>query len=192
MGIRWITEVAAVPHRPCQAHTVMISAGHDERRPGIVANGYRESDIVLDFRDLVSTELVALGIRHLLDGDKGENLPLADATDIASRCDIAIEFHANGGGPGATGVETLSHREDFALGQRLCSATAEVLSIPNRGSKPENAGQHHRLAFVSDGSGIIHELFFLSSEGDLDAYLLHQRALAHRVAGVIEAAARTQ
>jgi N-acetylmuramoyl-L-alanine amidase len=170
----------------------MISAGHDARRPGIVANGYRESDIVLDFRDLVSTELAALGIRHLLDGDKGENLPLADATDIASRCDIAIEFHANGGGPGATGVETLSRARHKPIGAALCLVTADLLAIANRGAKPEDAGQHHRLAFVSDGGGIIHELFFLSSEFDLDAYLLHQRALAHRVAGVIAEAARAQ
>ncbi|RUR51405.1 N-acetylmuramoyl-L-alanine amidase [Vreelandella populi] len=188
--MRWINHVKAVPHRPPQLRSVMISAGHSDTVPGIVANGYKEADIVQRFRDAVSIELKLLGIMHLLDGEPGENLPLREAVKIAARNEIAIEFHANGGGPGATGVETLSQAHNKPLGAELCSVTAEVLGIANRGAKPEGSGQHSRLAFVSQGGGIIHELFFLSNANDLHQFLQHQDELAKRVARVITDAAR--
>lgn len=192
MGIRWITEVAAIPQRPPQARTLLIAAGHSDHDPGVVGNGYREAEIVLEFRDLVSAELAELGIRHLLDGEPGENLPLRHAVQLAAGCDIAAEFHCNGANSRrATGVETLSRSHNKSLGAELCIATAKTLGIPNRGAKPEGAGQHHRLAFASDGGGIIHELFFLTNPDDLATYLQHKQALAGEVAGVLAQAART-
>ncbi len=56
---------------------------------------------------------------------------------------------------------------------------------PNRGAKPEGSGQHSRLAFVSDGGGVILELFFLTSVSDLAAYQERKRALAVEVARVL-------
>lgn len=190
MGMRWIDHVNAVPQRPPQLHTVMLSAGHSDVRPGIVANGYKEADIVLQFRDDVSARLDGLGIRHVLDGDPGENLPLRDAVPIANAADIAIEFHTNGGGPGATGVETLSRAHNKPLGAELCRVTADLLGIANRGAKPEDAGYHERLAFVSGGGGLIFELFFLSNANDLYQFKQHYDEFVDAVAGVIADAAR--
>ncbi len=68
MPWHWITEVAAVPAAPPQTRTLMISAGHDDRDPGAVANGKTEADIVLDFRDILSHRLAAKGVVHLKDG----------------------------------------------------------------------------------------------------------------------------
>lgn len=190
MGMRWIDQVDAVPEMPPQRNTVMLSAGHSDTVPGIVANGYKEADIVQLFRDDVSVRLKHLGVRHVLDGEPGENLSLRDAVPLAAAVDIAIEFHTNGGGPGATGVETLSRAHNKPLGAELCRVTADLLGIPNRGAKPENAGYHERLAFVSDGGGIIFELFFLSNANDLYQFKLQYNALVDAVAGVITDAAR--
>lgn len=190
MGIRWIDEVQLVPKQLPQVNTVMLSAGHSHTRPGIVANGNKESDIVLRFRDDVSASLSAYGIRHLLDGEHGENLPLRDAVKIAAKADVAIEFHTNGATPQATGVETLSRAHNKPLGADLCRVTAELLGIDNRGAKPENAGYHERLAFVSDGGGIIYELFFLSNADDLRRFHANYLPLVDAVAGVIADAAR--
>lgn len=190
MGMRWIDHVKAVPQGPPQRRSVMISAGHSNTVPGIVANGYKEADIVQLFRDDVSVRLRCLGIQHALDGEPGENLPLGEAVRIAKQFEIAIEFHTNGGGPGATGVETLSRAHNKPLGAELCRVTADLLGIPNRGAKPENAGYHERLAFVSGGGGIIFELFFLSNANDLYQFKQHYDALVNAVAGVIADAAR--
>ncbi|WP_422101895.1 N-acetylmuramoyl-L-alanine amidase [Vreelandella sp.] len=190
MGMRWIDQVDAVPELPPQRNTVMLSAGHSNTVPGIVANGYVEADIVQLFRDDVSVRLTHLGVRHVLDGEPGENLSLRDAVPLAAAVDIAVEFHTNGGGPGATGVETLSRAHNKPLGAELCRVTADLLGIPNRGAKPENAGYHERLAFVSDGGGIIFELFFLSNANDLYQFKRQYNALVDAVAGVIADAAR--
>lgn len=190
MGMQWIDHVNAVPQRPPQRTTVMLSAGHSDTVPGIVANGYKEADIVQLFRDDVSDRLKHLGIQHALDGEPGENLPLREAVQIAKGFEIAIEFHTNGGGPGATGVETLSRAHNKTLGAELCRVTAGLLGIANRGAKPENAGYHERLAFVSGGGGIIFELFFLSNPDDLRRFKGNYQALVDAVADVIADAAR--
>ena len=190
MGMRWIDHVKAVPQRPPQRTTVMLSAGHSDTVPGIVANGYKEADIVQLFRDDVSDRLRHLGIQHALDGEPGENLPLREAVQIAKGFEIAVEFHTNGGGPGATGVETLSRAHNKPLGAELCRVTSDLLGIPNRGAKPENAGYHERLAFVSGGGGLIFELFFLSNANDLWSFKQHYDELVEAVAGVIADAAR--
>ena len=188
--MRWVTEVAAVPAQSEQTRTVMISAGHSNTDPGAVAQGVTEAEIVLEFRDLVSAALARQGIRHLTDGEDGNNLSLRQAACLAAEADIAIEFHCNAATPAATGTETLSRRDAFPLAGRLCVETAAILGIANRGAKPENAGQHHRLAFVSDGGGIIHELFFITNASDLGQYQQYREALADRVARIIAQAAR--
>ncbi len=187
--IRWIDAVAAIPAEP-QRRTVMISAGHDERDPGAAAHGYTEAEVVLEFRDLVSDALVKLGIKHMTDGDPGENLPLREAVQIAKTQQIAVEFHCNAATPQATGTETLSQPHHYGLGQALCHATADALGIADRGAKPEDSGQHSRLAFGSDGGGLIHELFFITSKTDLAAYIAGKRGLAQEAARVIAEAAR--
>lgn len=185
MPWHWITKVAAVPAAPPQTRSLLISAGHDDRDPGAVANGKTEADIVLDFRDLLSHRLAAKGVVHLKDGEFGENLPLREASRLARTCDTALEFHCNAGPPSATGPETLSRNRDFPLAGRLCSVIADTLGLPNRGARPENAGQHSRLAFVSDGGGIIVELFFLTNAGDLSAYEANRTLLADDVASLL-------
>ncbi|MEO6657919.1 MAG: hypothetical protein ABIM73_06560, partial [Arenimonas sp.] len=58
------------------------------------------------------------------------------------------------------------------------------LGIRNRGAKPENARQHHRLAFVQAG-GIIVELFFITNGNDLLAYDAKKWLAARAVAEVL-------
>lgn len=186
----WITEVAAVPQLPPQRKTLVVSAGHGASDPGAVAHGYTEADICTEFRNLVSDALADLGIRHLTDGDGAENWPLRQAVKLAAEAAIAVEFHCNAASPAATGVETLSRGRHHRLGSALCYAIADVLGIPSRGAKAEGAGQHSRLAWVSDGDGILVELFFLTNKQDLAAYLAGKRGLAQAVAKVLAAAAR--
>lgn len=169
--------------------SIFLSAGHSDTDPGAVANGRREADIAVEFRNLVSFYLLRAGVPHELDGAGTENLPLREAVRKARRHPIGLEFHCNAAAnPAATGVETLSGPEDFPLAADICKALAESLGIRNRGAKPENAGQHHRLAFVQAG-GIIVELFFLTNAEDLAAYDARKWLAARAVADVLIAQA---
>lgn len=169
-----------------QTKSLFISAGHSNTDPGAIGNGYTESQIVTEFRDLVAQELRELEINFDKDGEAGQNLPLRKAVQMASSHDISVEFHCNAfSSPSATGVETLCADPTNRVSIDLCATTAQVLSIRNRGAKAEYSGQHSRLAFVSSGGGIILELFFITNPSDMSAYQLHKRTLAKEIAELL-------
>lgn len=169
-----------------QKKSLFISAGHSDTDPGAVGNGKREADIVLEFRDYLALALQARDVEFSKDGEPGQNLPLNVAWRKAAEHDIAIEFHCNAFvRPTATGVETLSSDDNKPLGTRICQTISEVLDITNRGAKGEDSGQHSHLAFVSQGNGIIVELFFISNEDDLDKYENGKLRLAEELADLL-------
>lgn len=172
---------------------IFLSAGHSTVDSGALAtvkdvNGdvvvRKEADIAEELRNLVSFYLTRSGVAHRADGVGDQNLPLADTVKLIGTSRPAVEFHCNAGPPAATGVETLSAPKDMELGRKLCAAIAGVLKITNRGAKPEDSGQHHRLAFVRAG-GIIVELFFITSTKDLAAYDAKKWLLAKAIAQVL-------
>lgn len=170
---------------PNRARSIFVSAGHGGTDPGAVAHMRREADIATEFRNIVAFYLARAGVPHGLDGDGPVNLPLSEAVKRARGHQIAVEFHCNAASnPTATGVETLSGPRDMALGQLICGAIASHLVLRNRGAKPENAGQHHRLAFVQAG-GIIVELFFITNANDLEAYDARKWLAGRAVAEVL-------
>lgn len=168
--------------------TILLSAGHSNTDPGAVAQGRREADIAVEFRNLVSFYLMRDGIPHVTDGKGTDNYPLRQSAKMAALYDVAVEFHCNAAGTDkASGTEVLAGPDDMKLAAKLSAAIAGALKIPSRGAKPENAGQHHRLAFVQAG-GVIVELFFLTSRVDMKAYYDRKWLAAKAVAGVLAGA----
>lgn len=168
-----------------QEKTLFISAGHSDRDPGAVAHGQTEAAIVLEFRDLLA-DYLAERVIFDRDGNPGENLPLRDAVGAARSHDLAVEFHCNAAGsPAATGVETLSAGHHYTLGNALCQSIADALGIANRGAKGEASGQHSRLAYISQGGGILVELFFLTNKHDLAKYIANRRRCVEAVGDVL-------
>lgn len=169
--------------------SIFLSAGHSEADPGAVANGRREADIAVEFRNLVAFYLQRAGVPHELDGSGTRNLPLAQAAKLARKHAVAVEFHCNAAAnTAAGGAECLSGPKDARLAGQISAAIAGALGIRDRGAKPENAGQHHRLAFVQAG-GIIVELFFITNRADLSQYDARKWLAARAVADVLTRAA---
>ena len=169
--------------------SVFVSAGHSNVDPGACAFGRREADITVEFRNMVAFYLQREGIPHALDGGGTENYPLPRAAAMAREHDIAVEFHCNAAAANASGCEALSDAGDSGLAAELCKAVSGALRIKNRGAKPENAGQHTRLAFVRAG-GVILELLFISNPNDLVAYDARKWLAAKAVADVLANASR--
>jgi len=170
-----------------QKKSLFVSAGHSYSDPGASGNGWTEADIVLELRDLLYRELDSRGIVLSTDGEKGENLPLRQAVQMASEHEVAVELHCNAfHKPSATGVETLSSGWQPEFDAALCDCISRTLGIANRGAKGEGSGQHSRLAFVSKGHGTIIELFFITNPNDLRSYLEHKEELVIRLADVLE------
>lgn len=166
---------------------MFISAGHSNQDPGAVGFGRREADIAVEFRNIVSFYLQRAKIQHELDGHGTENLPLREVVKRSRKHKVSVEFHCNAGPPTATGVEILCAPKDNVVAAKICEALSRTFAIRNRGVKPENAGQHARLAFVQAG-GMIVELFFISNKKDLAAYDALKWLAGREVADILAAA----
>lgn len=167
---------------------VTITAGHSNSDPGAVNCSDRESEIAQDMRNIVAYYLKSKGITIRTDGDGKGNLPLPEAIKLIKGSNIAVEFHCNAAATkSAKGVEALSQTKDKVVSQKLCAAVSSVMGNPLRGDKgwkPENSGQHSRLAYVSNG-GIILELFFISNDEELSIWKQKKWLIGKAVAEVL-------
>ncbi|PRP71518.1 hypothetical protein BUE93_05835 [Chromobacterium amazonense] len=167
---------------------VLVSAGHGGSDPGAVANGVREADIALEFRNLVAERLRAAGHEVVTDGQGQENKPLVEALRFIPGRDVAVEFHCNAAvNPLARGVESIALPALRGVSQRISAAVAGVLGSPLRGAGgwiDQSASARGRLAFVNAG-GVIVELFFITNAAELAAYQANKGQLAEAVAAAI-------
>ena len=134
---------------------ITITAGHSNTDPGACNGMHREADKAQDMRNIVAYYLKQAGVEFRVDGEGKGNLPLSKAIALIKGSKLAVEFHCNASSnKTAQGVEALSQLKDKSISQKLCKAVADVMGIPlrgDRGWKPENSGQHHRLGYVSNG-----------------------------------------
>lgn len=174
---------------------ITITAGHSNTDPGAVNGSDREADIAQDMRNIVVSILrTDHGLEVKTDGEGKGNLPLREAVKLIKGSRLAVEFHTNAAlNKTATGIEALSTPKNKAACQRLCKAVADISGWKLRGEggyKPDNAGQHSRLAYAQAG-GIIFEPFFISNDGDLAQWKQHKwpicRAIANAIAKEVKA-----
>lgn len=169
------------------SNIVTITAGHSNIDSGAVNGSDRESDIAQDMRNIVAHYLRAKGVNIRTDGEGKGNSTLSQAVKLIQGSKIAVEFHCNAGPKTTKGVEALSQPKDKVISQKLCAAVSSVMGSPLRGDKgwkPENSGQHSRLAYVSSG-GIILELFFISNDAELEIWKQKKWLIGKAVAEVL-------
>ena len=152
---------------------VTVTAGHSNTDSGAVSGKVHEQVIATDARNIVAWYLRNAGITVRMDGVGKENQPLSGAVKLIKGSDIAIELHCNAAvNPKAKGVEVLANPRHKGLAQRISQSIAGVIGTTVRGDKgykPENSGQHSRLAYVQAG-GLVVEMFFITNQEELDAW----------------------
>lgn len=168
---------------------IVLTAGHSNTDPGAVNGSDREADIAQDIRNIVASILRDdYGLTVRTDGEGKGNLPLREAVKLIRGPDVAIEFHTNAAASkAATGVEALSTPKNKRWCQVLSRAVADVTGWKLRGDggfKPDNAGQHSRLAYAQAG-GIVFEPFFISNDADLKLFKERKWAICRAIATAI-------
>lgn len=153
---------------------ILIAAGHSNIDSGAIANGFTEASLTVALRNALANSLIQRGAKVITDGVAARNLPLSDSANLARNNPdgINLEFHFNAASLGVAGVEVLANPRHRRLAQKLAAAISSATGTPlrgDRGYRPENAGRHHRLAFVQAG-GLIVEVCFITSVQDLNAY----------------------
>lgn len=173
---------------------VFISAGHNpngiKKDPGAVANGFNEADLNVDFRNLVLSECIRLGIKTIQDNDS-ETLGQYLSRIQTGKGSVVIEFHFDAAGPNATGTTALIEKDadrlDKAFAQEIVNITSEVLGIKNRGVKSEADSHRGSLALMrEDGIICLLELGFITNIDDLKAYQKGKHRLAVEMAKIIK------
>ena len=168
---------------------ITITAGHSNTDPGAVNGSDREADIAQDMRNIVASILrTDHGLEVKTDGEGKGNLPLREAVKLIKGSRLAVEFHTNAAlNKTAAGIEALSIPKNKAACQRLCRAVEQVTGWKLRGEdgyKPDNAGQHSRLAYAQAG-GIIFEPFFISNDADLAQWKQTKWSICRAIANAI-------
>lgn len=164
--------------------TFVITAGHSNTDPGAVAFGRKEADIAVDMRNMVAHYLTAAGHKVVTDGEARDNQSLTNSVKLIPQGVVAVEFHCNAATPAAKGVELLAATKHKPISKQIAKAIAGVLDTTIRGEdgwKPENSGQHSRLAYVQ-GGGIICETFFITNATELAAWDARKWLVAKAVA----------
>ena len=168
---------------------IVLTAGHSNTDPGAVNGSDREADIAQDIRNIVASILRDdYGLTVRTDGEGKGNMPLREAVKLIRGSDVAVEFHTNAAAnKAATGVEALSTPKNKRWCQVLSRAVAEATGWKLRGEggfKPDNAGQHSRLAYAQAG-GIVFEPFFISNDADLKLFKERKWAICRAIATAI-------
>lgn len=168
---------------------IVLTAGHSNTDPGAVNGSDREADIAQDIRNIVASILRDdYGLTVKTDGEGKGNMPLREAVKLIHGSDVAIEFHTNAAASkAATGVEALSTPKNKRWCQVLSRAVADATGWKLRGDggfKPDNAGQHSRLAYAQAG-GIVFEPFFISNDADLKLFKERKWAICRAIATAI-------
>lgn len=167
---------------------VCITAGHSNKDPGAIGNGYIEAEFAADMRNYVVHYLKEAGIEVVSDGTGRTNAPLKDAIVLANSADIAVEFHLNASSsPTPVGIEVLSQPKDKPFAQALANAIGKVTGSPLRGQlgwKAPDSGQHSRLGYVRAG-GLIVELEFVSNKSAMAKLYDRRWTVAKMIANVI-------
>ena len=172
---------------------VVVTAGHSNTDPGAVRYEgnvvvQKESDFCADMRNYVAYYLRNWGVSVKTDGDGRTNAPLQQAITLAKTADIAIEFHLNAASTRRVrGVEVLARDKHKVLSQQIAQAISGITGSPLRGDlgwRPEDAGQHKRLGFVSAG-GLIVELEFVSNPTAMQDLTNKRWVVAKAIAEVI-------
>lgn len=167
----------------------LVSAGHSNKDPGAVANGVKESDIVVEARNIVRHKLESAGFSVTTDGVGTENQPLASVIKLISGKSLAVEFHCNASTNAlAGGVECISLPDKKKESQEIALAISKAMGIKLRGENgwiDQSASARGKLAFVSSG-GIIVELFFISNPQELKTWQEKKWLICQAITDTIE------
>lgn len=172
---------------------IFCSAGHNPKGiktdPGAVANGYREADLNIEIRDLVTKELTAAGAKFITDVDS-ETLAQYLGRIQTGTGSVVLEFHfdaATGTASGSTAiVEAEADRLDKLFAKEIVDACAGTLGIKNRGVKSEADTHRGRLGLMrEDGIICLLEVGFIDNTGDMAAFQAKKVALAKAIAPIL-------
>ena len=176
---------------------IFISPGHHSKAtkikqdPGAVnAQGIKEGDLTIEFRDLVCKELDLKGVKYTTDTNE-ETLSAYLKRIQTGTGSVVLEYHFDASdkptATGATGlIELEADRLDKAFAKELTDSTAIALGIKNRGVITEAQSHRGKLGLMrEEGIICLMEICFITNPDDLKAYHAGKHKLAKTHADIL-------
>lgn len=173
---------------------IYVCAGHTNEGknydPGAVANGFNESQLTAQLRDLICDELEKLECTFKTDKDD-QTLNETIFNAGTNETDVVFDIHFNAATPKATGCETFvpddSTERERNFAKQITDKTCDILGIANRGVKKESQTRHKRLGMMRPkGTNMLWEVCFITNKEDMVSYMTHINNLAVEIANILK------
>lgn len=159
------------------------SAGHHDKDPGAVANGYREADVTKMIRNLMIEEFNKRNHKIITDRDWETNTQYQRRIKPGDGS-VIMDLHLDAAAPTVSGVGVFVHNNaskySIALAEEICENLSRIMGIPNRGVKRERDTARKKIGILNLKAGIsvLVELCFITNINDLNALLDNKEEVA--------------
>lgn len=169
---------------------IIISAGHGGSDPGAVSGKFIERDLAIELRNLIVTELKALGTNPLMDDNRNAlKETLSWLRGKFGSKDILFDIHWNSAGPDAKGSEVIVPDNASKFETDLAKSILKVFTdvgFRNRGVKPESLTARKKLGWMRPAAeNVLLETCFISNVTDMKLYEANKHTIAKRLAIVL-------
>lgn len=146
---------------------VFLSAGHGGTDSGAAACGMKEKDINLQTLLACNEVLIEHGVQTVCSRTQDENDPVSEEVREAnaSSADIAVSFHANGGG--GDGFEAYYYASD-ANGKKLAELGEKYVKQLGQNSRGLKSGNNLMFVNSTKMTAVLFESFFVDNDTDND------------------------
>lgn len=153
-------------------NVAIISAGHHDKDPGAIGNGYKEADITKLIRAAVLEHLEALNVYYMNDEDYETNsVYQTRIRPVVNK--IIFDIHLNAASPSANGSEVIVAHNASTLSKSFASDiledTCTVLGTRSRGIIDEFNTPRKKLGILNmSGIACLVEVCFISNKDEMD------------------------
>lgn len=174
---------------------IFNSAGHSDKDPGAVANGYKEAELAKEFRNLINVNLDKLKAKYKNDLDS-ESLGQYLGRIQPGTGSVVYETHFNAATPQATGVEVVipdRHTNyEYEAAKEIASVIACATGLTLRGKKKngvitESETARGKLGIMrEEGINLLSEICFITNKSDLERFFQAKHVIAARIADILK------
>lgn len=151
---------------------LIITAGHHDKDPGAIGNGYKESALNIEIVKLIIQRVKELDPTVIVWTDESKwtlSQLIAKVKAFATSEDVWVEYHFDASvSPKASGATSLvadgARQKSKSIAKELVDIGSTILEIPNRGVKSEKNSARGRLAMLhTKATSVLYEVGFISN-----------------------------
>ena len=171
---------------------IYISAGHHDKDPGAIGNGYKESELNIELRDLIIKELDKMGVKYIKDKDWETNTQYQGRIKPGNGS-VLLDIHFNSSSnSSATGAETIvkegANTDSKNFAKDILNDVVTETKLKSRGVKSEKESHRGKLGILHTKAGIscLLEVGFISNINDIRTYKDSLKTLPKKIATTLK------